>query len=55
MYEVRKQVRKRQSEEENVSDALLQRNLALLLDITAPATSSSMIHIKQNDKVFVDG
>ncbi|KAG0713049.1 hypothetical protein GWK47_017082 [Chionoecetes opilio] len=53
-YEVRKKVKKRQSEGDKVSDALLQGHLASLFDIAAPATSSSMIHLKQKDKDFLD-
>ncbi|KAG0710846.1 hypothetical protein GWK47_021956 [Chionoecetes opilio] len=53
-YEVRKKAKKRQSEGDKVSDALLQGHLASLFDIAAPATSSSMIHLKQKDKDFLD-
>ncbi|KAG0715152.1 hypothetical protein GWK47_012624 [Chionoecetes opilio] len=53
-YEVGKKAKKRQSEGDKVSDALLQGHLASLFDIAAPATSSSMIHLKQKDKDFLD-
>ncbi|KAG0724266.1 hypothetical protein GWK47_040937 [Chionoecetes opilio] len=53
-YEVRKKAKKRQSEGDKVSDALLQGHLASLFDIAAPATSSFMIHLKQKDKDFLD-
>ncbi|KAG0724136.1 hypothetical protein GWK47_041269 [Chionoecetes opilio] len=52
-YEVRKKAKRRQSEGDKVSDALLQGHLASLFDIAAPATSS-MIHLKQKDKDFLD-
>ncbi|KAG0721030.1 hypothetical protein GWK47_047289 [Chionoecetes opilio] len=53
-YEVRKKAKNRQSEGDKVSDALLHGHLASLFDIAAPATSSSMTHLKQKDKDFLD-